>query len=258
MSSPPSSNNTIFFFMIGNFIFHKEIGTYINPSLSSTDLITLQKASNDLFTNYNESENLDMKNKKNKLVLDDYNLYYTLTSSNIFYIAAVKKDSCYNDNDSLIFKLFEDMEVQGIKKLTDKNGQLSRVGKQNLKFCIEQNQEKIAKSKSNSSLLSFFSNNKSIDGEKDDSDNSKISLLSTQINEISNDVKDGVKNLLVNANDIQEISNKSEKIKDLSFKYQKDAAYLEKKIRCRKLTTRIIIIFLIIGILAIIAYFIFK
>lgn len=252
-----SSKNSILFFMMGNFIIQKEIGTYTNPSLNSSDLINLQKASTELFSNYNESEN--SKSKTNKLILEDFNIYYTLTSTNIFYSSAVKKDSIYNENETLIFKLFEDIEVQGIKKLTDKNGQLSRIGRQNLKFCIEQSQEKILKTKNNSSIVHFFKNKNNNEIEKDnESDNSKISLLSTQINEISNDVKDGVKNLLINSNDIQEISNKSEKIKDLSFKYQKDAAYLEKKIRCRKITSRVIIALIIVIIIAIIVYFIFK
>ena len=50
--------------------------------------------------------------------------------------------------------LFIDIETQGIKKLTDKNGELSRIGRQNLKFCIEQNYQRI--NKETNTILGFF------------------------------------------------------------------------------------------------------
>ena len=40
--------------------------------------------------------------------------------------------------------------------------------------------------------------------------------------------------MLNNVNDMREIDNKSEQIKDTSYKFKQDAANLERKLRCRK------------------------
>ena len=100
-----------------------------------------------------------------------------------------------------MFELFEDIEHQGIKKLVDKNGNLSRVGNQNLKFSIEQNNVKINSEEKN--------NNK---------DNSKIVKLNNQINDINNDVKNSVKNMIVSVKEMNYLDNKSTEFKDMSYK----------------------------------------
>lgn len=237
--------------MMGNYGLHKVIGTYTkdyNENSTITDLNKIISHSNNIFFNLSGNEE---KNKKNKMILDDYLIYYILTNTNIFYLAVVK-NGLIDIDENFIFELFEDVEHQGIKKLTDKNGELSRVGKKNLKFCIEQNQGHIQKEKK-SFLLTFFRDDK-----EKEQDNSKISLLSTQINDIQNDVKDGVKTLLSNANDIHEINEKSETIKNLSIEYGKDALILERKIKCRKITNKVILISIISIIISIIFYFIFR
>ena len=110
-----------------------------------------------------------------------------------------------------------------------------------MKFCISKCEEN--NNKQNSSILDFFSMNK-----EREQDNSKISLLSTHINEIQDTVRDGFKSLINNVENMQDLDDKSSQIKDSSFKFQQDAAILEKKVRCRKLTTRIIIIGLVVAI----------
>ena len=64
-----------------------------------------------------------------------------ITNSDYFYLAAVRKNSQYCKKENLLFELMEDIDHQGIKKLVDKNGELTNVGKQNLKFSIEKYQE---------------------------------------------------------------------------------------------------------------------
>ena len=67
-----------------------------------------------------------------------------------------------------------------------------------------------------------------------DSSINKISFLNTQLNDIKQDVKLSVKNMINNVNDMREIDTKSAQIKDTSFKFQQDAANLERKMKCRK------------------------
>ena len=155
----------------------------------------------------------------------------------------------------MVYELFEDVENRGIKKLVDKNGELSLVGKQNLKFCIEQDQEanrKIDNNKINSSSLTDYFRGKK------EKDTSKLSLLSNELNDIQNNVKESMKNIINNVSEMQDLDDKSEKIKDVSFKFQKDSSMLERKVRYRKYLHRAMIICILIIIVIIILYLIFK
>ena len=68
--------------------------------------------------------------------IDKHIIFYTFTNSGIFYLAVIIKNSLYSKNENLVYELFEDVENRGIKKLVDKNGELTLVGKHNLKFSI--------------------------------------------------------------------------------------------------------------------------
>ena len=127
------------------------------------------------------------------------------------------------DKNNLMYELFEDIEHQGIKKLIDKNGNLSRVGNQNLKFSIEQINNKMKEKMMN-------------EGEKD---SSKIVVLNNQINDINNDVKNSVKNMIVSVNEMKYLDNKSSKIKDMSFKFQQESYDLERKMRTKNLLIKL-------------------
>ena len=133
-----SSFSMICYFMIGNYNTHQEIGNYINKDLNDNNFENVKFTCDDIF--HNSSEAISNR-KKNKIILDYYIIFYTLQNSGTFYLAVVYKDSLYGEEEHLIFELFEDIDHQGIKKLVNKNGVLTHVGMQNLKFCIELNQE---------------------------------------------------------------------------------------------------------------------
>ena len=69
-------------------------------------------------------------------------------------------------------------------------------------------------------------------------------------------MKNNVINIMNNMNDINEIENKSEVIKDNSFRFRKDSLALEKKMRKNALRNKIILTVVVIIILAIFIYFI--
>ena len=119
------------------------------------------------------------------------------------------------------------MDNQNIKKLVNQNGELTNVGKQNLRFAIDKKERELSEQKGD-----FVSD--LFEGNNSDSGINKISFLNTQINDIQKDVKLSVKNMLNNVNDMREIDNKSAQIKDTSYKFQQDAANLERKLKCRK------------------------
>ena len=249
-----SSYSSIYYFLMANHKTHQEIGNYINNNLKDKNFDNIKYTCDDIFRSSPEEIS---KNKKNKVALDFYIIYYTLKTSGTFYLCVVPKKSLYNTEQDLIFELFEDIEHQGIKKLVNKNGELTRVGNQNLKFCIELFQENNRKNKSNEANQDkdneyFYMKNKDKDKDKD-----KISLLNNEINDIHNNVKESVKNMITNVNDMNDLDNKSLKIKDSSEQFQKDSAVLERKIRFRKLIRKILIYCIFALIIILIIYFIF-
>ena len=242
-----SSYSSIYYFMMGNFDTHKEIGCYINDNLKDSNFENIKFTCDDIFTKFNEEMT---NNKKFKKIIDYYIIHYTLKNSGTFYLTVVLKNSLYSNQEHLIYELFEDIEHQGIKKLVDKNGELTRVGKQNLKFCIDLFQENNRKGGKKDQDF-FFMKNK-------DKEPSKIALLTNEINEIQNSMKEGVKNLITNINEMNEIDEKSGKIKDTSYQFQKDSADLEQKMKFRKLIFKVLIYSIFILIFTIILYLIFK
>ena len=237
-----ASYSSIYYFMMGNYITHQPIGSYINSNLNDSNFDNVKFTCDDIF--HNSSDDLS-KNKKNKIYLDYYIIFYILKNSGTFYLAVALKNSLYGKEENLIFELFEDIDHQGIKKLVNKSGVLTHVGQQNLKFCIEIYQE------NNKKNIESESNNKN-------NDMSKIALLNNEINDIHSNMKKSVKNMITNVNDMQDLDNKSSKIKDTSYQFQKDSAALVKKIRFQKIIRQIIVFSVLFLFLIIILYLIFK
>ena len=132
--------------------------------------------------------------------------------------------SVYLDNfkDESIFELIEEIDNQGIKSNIDKSGKLNNIGKQNLKFSVEKYQNSFFAEKD-------FATNPSLI-EEAPKDN-KIAVINEQIKGVQNDMKNNVKNMVVNIQDINEMENKSSVIKDASFQFRKDSLALEKKMK---------------------------
>ena len=229
MSSPTLG---LYYFMIGDFQTHKEIGTLTDNSINSLDIKdhnTVLSNSKEIFNNSSEEK---IKNKKNLIVIEKFKMLFTLKNNGTFYLACIiinEKDekNIEEKKQKLIFDLIDDVDNQNIRKLVNKNGELTNVGKQNLRFTIDKKERELNEEKGDFTSDLF---------ERSNSDPSinKISFLNTQINDIQKDVKLSVKSMLNNVNDMQEIDRKSEQIKDTSYKFKQDAANLERKLRCRK------------------------
>ena len=209
-----SSINQIYYFVIGDYHNKSELGHYLceDNSLSEDDKNYILKQATNIYKNFSEK---DISTKEH-VILDNnqFCAFYSITSQGTFYLSVTSINSTYSDQNNLMFELFEDIEHQGIKKLIDKNGNLSRVGNQNLKFIIEQNNNKMKGQNTE-------------DGEN----NNKIVILNNQINDINNDVKTSVKNMIVNVNEMKYLDNKSSEIKDISYKFQQSSYDVERKMR---------------------------
>ena len=251
-----SSQTAIYYFMLGNYYTHKQIGDYINNNnnISSKNFENIKFTCDDILKHISEN---DQSKQKKKLYVDNYIVFYTLTNTNTFYLAVTGKNSYYSDNEHSIFELFEDIDHRGIKKLIDDNGELSRVGKLNLKFCLEQFEEIMKKNiiknekNENKEVLKFFKND-------NEEDVTKISLLNNEVNDIQNDVKESVKNIIRNASVLEEMENKSAKIKDTAYQFHQDSSNLEKKMRCQFLYNKYAIIAMGVCFLIFMFFFLFR
>ena len=103
------SNNLIYYFLIANHKSKKVIGEYYDESEENNiNLINIKKSGEQII-----SSNEKNKEKTNKIIFPEYNIYYKITNSDILYLTAVKKNKKYKEN--LIFELIEDIDHQGIK-----------------------------------------------------------------------------------------------------------------------------------------------
>ena len=225
-----SNINQIYYFLIGDYHKKAELGHYIceDNSISEKDKEYIITKATETFTNFSEK---DVGSKEYKILDNNiFSIFYLITSSGTFYLSIVSIHSIYMDQNNLMFEFFEDIEHQGIKKLIDNStGKLSRVGNQNLKFSIENNNIKM----------------KNTNGPE----GNKIKNLNSQINDINNEMKNSVKNMIVSVNEMNNLDSKSAEIKDMSYKFQQGAYDVERRVRGRNLLFKII--FGTIGIAAI-------
>jgi len=227
------------------------IGSYNPIEMEKSSLKdSIEKKALELINKINP-ENGPEKNRINFQTSSDkiINIYYNLINKGILYIVFVEIMSVYLDNfkDESIFELIEEIDNQGIKSNLDKSGKLNNIGKQNLKFSVEKYQNSFFAEKD-------FATNPSLI-EEAPKDN-KIAVINEQIKGVQNDMKNNVKNMVVNIQDINEMENKSSVIKDASFQFRKDSLALEKKMKKNYFRSKIILTIVIVTVLALFIYFI--
>jgi len=227
------------------------IGSYNPIEMEKSSLKdSIEKKALELINKINP-ENGPEKNRINFQTSSDkiINIYYNLINKGILYIVFVEIMSVYLDNfkDESIFELIEEIDNQGIKSNIDKSGKLNNIGKQNLKFSVEKYQNSFFAEKD-------FATNPSLI-EEAPKDN-KIAVINEQIKGVQNDMKNNVKNMVVNIQDINEMENKSSVIKDASFQFRKDSLALEKKMKKNYFRSKIILTIVVVTVLALFIYFI--
>ena len=239
------TTTSIYYFLIANQETQKEIGNFLDNSDINNNINDF----NDIVLKSREllkSDNSSIKGKKNKLSLENHNIYYMITNSDYFYLAAVRKNSQYCKKENLIFELMEDIDHQGIKKLVDKNGELTNVGKQNLKFSIEKYQESnLSKLTNKNSLFDLILHS-------NEDQTIKNNFGNSQLIKSKNEAKLNQNN---NIGENQGL-NKNSKRKDKKIKIRKNSYKIIEQIKNLKLRNLIIIGIIIFIIICIIIYLI--
>ena len=241
------NHKMIFYFLIANNNLKKEIGEYIDDyyqNFNTENISKIKSISKEILLSDDKN-----KHKTNKITYPDYNIFYTVTSSETFYCAAVKKEI----KENLIFELIEDIDHQGIKKLVDRNGELTNVGKQNLQFSIENYQE-TKKKNENKFINSFFEPMLPKDDYENDIDDNKISLVSGEVNINQKSMIENVKNMIKNVGN-KNVEDKSNGLKDINYTFQKNTNEIRKTLKCQGIRNKIIFIFIISLFLFFILYY---
>jgi hypothetical protein len=211
----------IVYFLVAEFYSKKEI---INFSANKTrELLEAIEQAKELLQEYSIT-----KNKKNKFNYKNFELYYYLNKENFLFICIMKSYSSPNNKiDSGVFEFFESVESQGIIKYTDKNGELNNVGKQNLMYLIDK----------------YFSNDsiKSLGDTSVSSNGSKILQVTSDVNDIKLDMKNGIKKIVSNVESVRELENKAERINNTSLLFRKDAELLRRRSYWSNIKTLIIV-----------------
>ena len=228
------------------------IGSYNPVEIENSTLKSQMENKVNELKNKIKIENGIEKNVINFQILSDkkINIYYSLLNNGYLYIIFVEILLIYLESfkDESIYELIEQIETQGIKLNVDSSGKLTNVGRQNLKFSVEKYQN------------TFFQSNEmgsSLIEEAPPQDN-KIAVINEQIRGVSNDMKNNVKNMITNIQDINEIENKSVAIKDTSFQFRRDSMALENKMKKNARRNKIILAIAVILLVIIIIYYMVK
>jgi hypothetical protein len=207
----------IAFLQIADFVTKKEIGSF--SSNSSKQFSEAIAQAQEIL-----QEQSIPRNKKNKVSFKQTDIFYYLNKDNLLFVAILKNSSS-NKIDCGVFEFFEDVEHQGITKYLDKNGELNNVGRQNLIYLIE---------KYFSSDSGKTSMNSSVNG-------SKILQVTSEVNDIKLDMKNGIKKLVTNVESVRELENKAERINNTSLLFRKDAELLRKRTRWSNIKSLVIL-----------------
>jgi hypothetical protein len=192
----------------------KEIGEY--PSKSNEAWLKETKM---IFNGYCKNTSKKYE-ERNKVVGSDGNYYFTITPTDTFYIVLAHSE--YPQRN--VFQLIEEIQKENIHLLVDEKGELNKIGKQSLKNLIDNYQN----------------------------DNTKISGVQKDIDDIKIEMKQNVNNLVNNLEDVENLKHKSDKIKDGSKEFGKKAGELKRLTCWQNCKWTIILSVLVIGVLLII------
>jgi len=205
--------NKIKYVLIGNALNHKLIGEN-SVKANAKWAETAQK----IFKEY--CKNIENKYEKNNKIIAEDGIYYcTISASNIFYLSLI--EGSYPERR--VFQMIDEFKRDNIHLLVDEKGELNKPGKQTLKGIISQ-----------------FDNN------------DIIADINGNINEIKIEMHNNVRKVMSNTEDLQELDNKANKIKDNANIFKKDAANLQRKTCWQNCKWTIILVLVVMALLLII------
>ena len=240
---------SILYLQIINVESQKILGAYENPQLINSSLKKeLEDKSNELIptiqtVNRSIKNHLNFQNDSKRSI----EIYYLSTNSGTLYLSFIEinSENSKTFKDNYVYELLENIDSQNIKKFINEDDKLTNVGLQNLRMSID-------------NYHNIYNNDIGETMVDDDPQSSKISIINNQINDVKNDMKENVKHMITNINDMNDIEGKSVNIKDTSFQFQRDSKNLENKMKKTALRNKLRLVFSFTVLLGIIIYILLK
>ena len=142
---------------------------------------------------------------KHKVKKSNGSFYYITYSNNIFYLVFAENEF----SENAIFNMIDFIHRQGISTMTERGKGLTKLAKDNFKNIMK---DIVNKTESLNSTAENSNNN------------SRISQVQGEIDSVQLNMKDNIKKILVNLDDVNSINEKSATIRDGSLMYRNLAA----------------------------------
>lgn len=218
------SEQYIKYFSIGDLDTSKLITEYTTNSISSAE----KKTANQIIQKISKQEN--RKFEERNIIKSDNNAYYfILYNPNIIFISYV--DDSYPER--LVFQMFEEIKAEEIlSMINDSTKELNPNGRQKLKEVIDKYQER----------------------DKVD----KIGEIQNDVNDVKKEVKKNIDKMVENVEDVEKLEMKANLLKDACQEYNKDAKEIRKITWWKNFKLWIILISIILIIIGVVLFIIFK
>lgn len=158
--------------------------------------------------------------QRNKIQGAQGNYYFTITSPNVFFLLLVDP----NYQERFVFELVDAINKDHVPLMVNDKGELNASGRQILKNLVDKFQEP----------------------------KNRIGDIHSDVNEIQIEMKDNVKKMVSNLDDVRKLQESSEKIKANSADYKKNAKDLERATWWQNCKLTIIIVTIVIGVILVI------
>ena len=196
----------------------------------STNLIEAKekKNANQIFAKICKSNDRKFE-ERNKITTKDNCYYFTIQKPNILFIVYV--DSAYPER--FVFAMIDEIKNENIlANVNEATKELDPLGRKQLKGIVDKYQD------------------------KDKLD--KINEIQQDVNDIKVDVKDNINKMVQNIDDVNELQEKSDALKDASKDYHDNAQEVKQITWWQNFKIRIILILIILIVLGLILFAIFK
>ena len=218
------TNIYIKYFLIGDLDTGNPITEYSTNDLDSKE----KKTANQIFQKLFKSENRNYE-ERNIIPSKENKYYFILYQPNFAFISYVEESY----PERLVFSMFDEIKNEDIlSMINDGTKQLNKNGKQKLKQIIEKYQE------------------------KDKLD--KIGNIQNDVNDVKIEVKKNIDKMVKNVEDVEKLNQKANELKEATKEYENSAKEVRKLTCWLNFKMWIILILIILIIVGVILFFIFK
>lgn len=169
---------------------------------------------------YKSNYHLNQRNQIKANAEGDY--YFVVTEPSLFFLVYTKNDCSPNH----VFKLIDSIIQEHIPLMTNDKGELNAQGRQALKTVIEKWQT--------------------------EPQFDKISEIQEAVDSIKIDMKENIEKVVNNIDDLDDLQNKSDKLKETGSMFRNDARTLQRVTWSKNCKLIVIIVFIVIILLLII------